>query len=130
VFNVFASTTGWHLGYSAVVDADQKTLSDIIVWSPVNGSSLAEQGVLYSCDDGNLPNNCDTTGLTLLGTGYEDVNGDLLGAGKARFTFAGGPAGPDILNIYSGPELPEPITLSLFGAGLAGAAALRRRKSV
>jgi hypothetical protein len=28
-----------------------------------------------------------------------------------------------------GREIPEPFTLSLFGAGLAGAVALRRRKS-
>lgn len=129
VFDQFAPTSAWHPGYSAIDDPNG-TLSDIIVWTGVPGTPFAETGTLYSCDDGQLPSNCDTTGLTLLGTGFEDANGDLLGATKSRFNADNVLAGVDTLNVYSPPEVPEPITLSLFGAGLAGAFVVRRRKKI
>lgn len=45
-------------------------------------------------------------------------------SGNGTYPFAFGPA----LDNVSINAVPEPLTLSLFGAGLAGAAALRRRK--
>jgi hypothetical protein len=60
------------------------------------------------------------------------INGhDILFTGQANRTI-GGSCGPDFgvcgANNARALVIPEPITLSLFGAGLAGAAALRRRK--
>jgi hypothetical protein len=125
VFNQFSATSAWHAGYSAIDDPDN-TLSDIIVWTAVTpGSLFAQMGTLHSCD---IPNNCDTTGLTLLGTGFEDANGSLLGATKSRFNVDNVQVATDTLNVFSPEELPEPITLSIFGAGLAGAVAMRRRR--
>jgi len=122
VNNLFQSTSFWADGYSAIDDPNG-TLSDIIVWSQTAGT-----GTLFSCDDGTLSGNCNTNGLTLLGTGFENANGDLLGASKARH-LATGAIVVDTLNIFSPPEnVPEPLTLSLFGAGLAGAVAMRRRR--
>jgi hypothetical protein len=127
VFNQI-SDTAWHAGYSAIDDPNG-VLSDIIVWLPISpGSIFAEVGVLHSCDDGHLPNNCDTTGLTLLGTGFENANGDLIGATKSRFNSDNNLVAVDTLNIFSGVDVPEPVTLTIFGAGLAGAAATRRRR--
>ncbi|HET7085930.1 MAG TPA: PEP-CTERM sorting domain-containing protein [Rhizomicrobium sp.] len=126
VSNLFPGTF-WHAGYSAIDDLGTTTLSDVIVWDAV-----AQTGTLYSCDDGHLPNLCTDAiaGLTLLGTGFEDANGDLLLATKSRFgAITGGDlAGVDTLNVFSGVDVPEPFTLSLFGAGLAGAIAMRRRR--
>jgi hypothetical protein len=124
VSNLIPSTF-WHAGYSAIDDADHTTLSDVIVWNAV-----AQTGTLYSCDDGSLPSNCSSAiaGLTLLGTGFEDANGDLLGATKSRFNVDGVVVGVDTLNVFSGVDVPEPLTLSIFGIGLAGTIAMRRGK--
>ena len=130
VTNQFSSTE-WHVGYSAIDDLGTTRLSDVIVWNPMSpGSSIAQTGTLYSCDDGTLASNCSTViaGLTSLGTGFEDANGDLLGAGKNRFNVDGAIVAVDTLNVYSGVDVPEPFTLSIFCAGLAGAAAMRRRR--
>ena len=50
----------------------------------------------------------------------EDTSGRdvIIGAGAGSITDPEPPVG-----------VPEPLTLTLFGAGLVGAAALRRRKS-
>ncbi len=130
VFNQFQSTTSWHSGYSAIDDPITGTLSDIIVWVPITpGSIYAESAILYSCDDGAAASNCNTSGLTPLGTASEDTNGDLLGATKPRFNSDNTQVAIDTLNAFSPPEsVPEPFSLSLFGAGLAGAFALRRRR--
>ncbi|HWY64112.1 MAG TPA: PEP-CTERM sorting domain-containing protein [Rhizomicrobium sp.] len=131
VSNQFSATTAWHSGYSAIDDPGTTTLSDVIVWNPISpGSIFAETANLYSCDDGALPTNCSTAiaGLTLLGTGFEDANGDLLGATKSRFNVDNVQVAVDTLNVFSGVDVPEPITLSIFGVGLAGAVAVRRRR--
>lgn len=44
------------------------------------------------------------------------------------FTGDGGPLAAGAWNVSVLSDVPEPITLSLFGAGLAGAVALRRRR--
>jgi hypothetical protein len=40
-----------------------------------------------------------------------------------------GSTGPAVATLTNDPPVPEPLTLSLFGAGVAGVAAMRRRKN-
>ena len=47
---------------------------------------------------------------------------------NANTAFTGNDFGLDDLSLTTQSPVPEPLTLSIFGAGLAGAAALRRRK--
>jgi hypothetical protein len=49
---------------------------------------------------------------------------------EVTFTSSGNSFEFDDIAANDPAPVPEPFTLSLFGAGLAGAAALRRRKSV
>jgi hypothetical protein len=121
ITDIFA--VDWTSGYWRILDPNE-TLSDIVVF-PDSGvtapSGVAGTAFLISCDDGALPGNCSID-ATLLGTAFEDASGNATFLGNLNDTF----------NVFSPPEgtqtVPEPITLSLFGAGLAGAAALRRRK--
>ncbi len=68
-----------------------------------------------------------------LSNAYLNQTPDLLLGGSANLTSNTNPCGPDFGVCGSidvkGITVPEPITLSLFGAGLAGAAAIRRRKA-
>jgi hypothetical protein len=63
---------------------------------------------------------------------FDDHNADVLFSGSANGILVGS-CGPDFQvcgsNNLKGYLVPEPLTLSIFGAGLAGAAALRRRKA-
>jgi hypothetical protein len=52
------------------------------------------------------------------------------GLGYQRFFGVLGPITSDSAFTLNDTPVPEPITLSIFGAGLAGAAAMRRRKKV
>jgi hypothetical protein len=65
-------------------------------------------------------------------TGFGGNPFDLAFQGGANVDSPTNPCGPDFgvcgSNFVKGVLVPEPITLSLFGAGLAGAAAIRRRK--
>jgi hypothetical protein len=64
--------------------------------------------------------------------GFNGQKADIVFSGSATLSSAGA-CGTDFQvcgsNNASAMLIPEPVTLSLFGAGLAGAAALRRRKA-
>jgi hypothetical protein len=79
-----------------------------------------------------FPTNCSNAiaGLTFLGVASEDANGDLLLATKPRFNSDNNQVAFDTLNVFSGVDVPEPITLSIFSAGLAGAVAMRLRRKL
>ena len=65
---------------------------------------------------------------------YTPENIDFVGNGNQNLTITsndtdGSPFGPVIGGVsVTAAAVPEPFTLSLFGAGLAGAAAMRRRR--
>jgi PEP-CTERM motif len=74
--------------------------------------SFSENGTPVSLTDtGSILNTGGEDFVNYSLDGNESINWNLIGGGSTR-----------------GGSVPEPITLSVFGAGLAGAAALRRRK--
>jgi hypothetical protein len=104
------------------------------------GISLDRQG--SCCFDGgnnNLlfypadPNALDDLGVAFTLSGAGPLNGDEINLSYDQYVLSdsfgdlGSPSGTFSANPVS-TSVPEPFTLSLFGAGLAGAAALRRRK--
>jgi len=93
-------------------------LSDVLTFTDANGGldGFGDLLIFYSALGGG----------ELADSGFPDSDFSIVTNENANgsFTYSVG-------NIYIGesPEgVPEPVTLSLFGAGLVGAAALRRRK--
>jgi hypothetical protein len=106
-------------GDVGISDFGTGTLSDVLTFTDANGglSGTGDLMIFYSelggsdLADSGLPGNEFFIGA------QENADG--------TFTYNAG-------NIYNGnsPEgVPEPVTLSLFGAGLLGAATARRRKA-
>lgn len=128
----FPNQNQWSTGYYNIFDPASgggvsDTLSDVLVFANT-GSGYVDTITLFSFDDGGVapPGLPDLTSLTHIGNFTEDANG-LVQFSPVLVT--GGPSTTDTINISSPPEAtPEPLTLSLFGAGLAGAVAMRRRK--
>jgi len=117
-------TTGFSFDYSAVFDT-----GDVTVYSGLNntGTLLATLVLPLTPNDGN--SGCDGTnfcpyepiGVTFAGTAESvDFGGVANEVAFADITLGSATAG--------GGAVPEPLTLSLFGTGLAGLAALRRRR--
>ena len=79
-----------------------------------NGGLLDVGGIAFTA------NNLDIN-IFFDGSSYQDLTVPT-GTGPGGFTSA------DSAGQFSAARIPEPITLSLFGAGLVGAAALRRHK--
>ena len=117
ISSVNSAFAEWTPGYFKVYDNSLSSgvISDIVIFT----SSTA---TLYSFDDGGSPPpGYPGNPSILLGTTTEDQNGfaDFL---VASVTI-------DRIDIFSPPDaVPEPVTVSIFGAGLVGAAAMRRRR--
>ena len=71
----------------------------------------------------------DSSYFLEIGTGPIDLSG-LTGNLQLMYWDNNYPdnSGQQVLDVSSTSSVPEPLTLSLFGAGLVGAAALRRRR--
>lgn len=118
--NIFG--TDWNAGYVEIFDATPAVapiISDIMVFT--GGTAT-----LYSFDDGGgAP--ADFPGFDSIGPNLGHATEDLTGFATFGEAFVTDCC--DTINVFSPSDtVPEPITLSVFGAGLAGAAALRRRR--
>lgn len=131
--SAFPLDNNWAVGYYNIFDpapggGASDTLSDVVVFSENFGLGYVDTITLFSFDDGGaapagLP---DLTALVQLGNLTEDSSGFVE---FSPILVTGGPSTTDSIDISSPPEAtPEPLTLSLVGAGLAGAVAMRRRK--
>jgi len=124
------SDSAWTPGYYVISDP-LGGVSDYVVFrdecAPFGVCGYADQAVLYSMDGGSTP---DLTGLTQLGgTITEDANGFAQFSPQLNAPEPNVVLTADTFNVFSPPEAtPEPITLSVFGAGLAATVAVRRRK--
>ena len=109
-------------GDVGVGDFGTNTLSDVLTFTNANGDTSG-------AFDGNLMIfYSELGGSDLADTGFPDQAFTIFVTENADGSFTYSP----FPNVYVGssPEgVPEPLTLSLFGAGLVGAAALRRRKA-
>ncbi|HEX4028640.1 MAG TPA: PEP-CTERM sorting domain-containing protein [Rhizomicrobium sp.] len=82
----------------------------------------------FTANFGALVGFTTADGYFLIGTGPIDLSG-LTGDLQLMYWDNNYPdnSGQQVLDVSS---VPEPVTLSLFGAGLVGAAAMRRRRKV
>ena len=95
-------------------------LSDVLTFTNANGD------VSGAFDGDRMIFYSELGGSDLADTGFPDREFGIF-----TFEDANGNFTYNVGNVYHGisPEgVPEPVTLSIFGAGLAGAAALRRRR--
>ena len=135
--NSIFTPASWDEGYVQIFDPATvgvaPVLSDVLVFSL--DDSQNDLVTLYSFDDGGgAPPGFP--GFTAIGDLLGSVTEDSTGFATWNECYApdcGVDANdqihPDIINVFSPPEgVPEPVTLSLLGAGLVGAAALRRRR--
>ena len=106
-------------GNVGIGDLGTGTLSDLLTFTDSEGglTGLGDLMIFYS----------ELGGTDLADSGFPDGVFAILATEDANGNFT-----YDVGNVYNGisPEgVPEPLTLSLFAAGLVGAAALRRRKA-
>jgi len=132
--DVAAITAGqlW-ASFIAAPDINGHTLDITLNGTPTNFTGASTNDVFLDVDLANL----GLAGLAFNSNTMFDTNSifrDLKFSGNAS-GYNGTPCSPDFPICGSNSAkgflipVPEPVTLSLFGAGLAGAAALRRRKA-
>ena len=86
-------------------------------------SAHANVNILLGANAGGFFVNPATLGGFVFETSFTNTDGVVGHPDATTITINGGGGNIDLLGV------PEPLTLSVFGAGLAGAAALRRRKA-
>lgn len=132
---ISASATPVYSGAPTLVDA--LTLSAGPFSGTTSGTVTALNGAVDTDTNSVSPLAADfhfyETPTVLINTVLFGGSGTYTGVGPSdgTFFFGGGYSGTATETLtydYTPRRVPEPLTLSLFGAGLAGAAALRRRK--
>jgi hypothetical protein len=110
--------------YGTVFAPTKETISfsigaDDMAFAYLDGVNVCDLGGVHA----DTPGTCTTPFLISAGSHNLDVFFVDINNVQSGLTF-------DVLTqgVVSNPGIPEPLTLSLFGAGLAGAAAFRRRR--
>jgi hypothetical protein len=115
---IFSLPQQVNLGSVGISDPDG-SLSDVLRFADIGATAPDFVMIFYSTDIGaGLPADSGLPGSDFIIGTTEDANGN----------FDWEPGGNSYLGFSPEENVPEPVTLSLFGAGLAGAAAMRRRK--
>jgi hypothetical protein len=117
-----------------VAEFGSSTVGDVLRFEDVTISNVLRGVVfLFSGDGSNgIPYDADVGLPSSFQTNFTTISENSIGQTATYSPTSGQPgycgASCSLGYVLNSPDVPEPLTLSIFGAGLFGAAAIRRRR--